>query len=294
MRRSSRAFTLTEILLAIAVLAVLVLLIARLINGAVIFTTLSNKRLDADSNARPLLDRMAVDFAQMVKRNDVSYYLKTRSNTQEGNDQIAFFSAVTGYYPSPSKQSPFSLVAYRVNSDPGSRSYNKVERMGKGLLWNGASPTYLPILFLAPSSTFPTTTIANTWPAAASDSLTDPDYEPVGPQVFRFEYYYMLTNGEFSTGPWSSLNTVAIRDVAAIVVAIAVIDAKSKMLLTNSQIAAITEHLPNYVASMGAGALNAEWQNRLDTDPLIAAMPRSAISGIRVCERYFYLSPPSP
>jgi hypothetical protein len=66
------------------------------------------------------------------------------------------------------------------------------------------------------------------------------------------------------------------------------------MLLTNSQIAAITEHLPNYVASMGAGALNAEWQNRLDTDPLIAAMPRSAISGIRVCERYFYLSPPSP
>jgi len=247
MRRSDRAFTLAEILVAIAVLAILVLLIARLINSAVIFTTLGNKRLDADSNARPLLDRIAVDFAQMVKRNDISYHLKTQSNTQPANDQIAFFSAVTGYYPSSSKQSPFSLVAYRVNSDPGSLSYNKVERMGKGLLWNGASPTYIPILFLAPSATFPTTKIANIWPAAASGSLADPDYELVGPQVFRFEYYYMLTTGDFSAGPWSSLNTVAIRDVAAIVVAIAVIDAKSKVALTNSQIAAITERLPDYV-----------------------------------------------
>jgi hypothetical protein len=165
--------------------------------------------------------------------------------------------------------------------------------MGKGLLWNGVSPTYIPILFLAPSTTSPTTTIANTWPAAASDSLTDPDYELVGPQVFRFEYYYLLTTGVFSAGPWTSLDTVAIRDVAAIVIAIAVIDAKSRVLLTNSQIAAIAGCLPDYVPSMGAGQLTAEWQNRLDTDSLIATLPRAAISGIRVCERYFYLSPPA-
>ena len=34
-----------------------------------------------------------------------------------GNDQIAFYSAVPGYYPPTGSQSPVSLVAYRVNSD---------------------------------------------------------------------------------------------------------------------------------------------------------------------------------
>ena len=53
--------------------------------------------MDADSQARQLLDRMAIDFDQMLKRSDISYYVKTGS-TQPGNDQIAFFSAVPGYY----------------------------------------------------------------------------------------------------------------------------------------------------------------------------------------------------
>jgi hypothetical protein len=37
---------------------------------------------------------MAIDFDQMLKRTDVSYYVKTTGNTEPGNDQIAFFSAV--------------------------------------------------------------------------------------------------------------------------------------------------------------------------------------------------------
>ena len=54
-----------------------------------------------------------------------------------GNDQIAFYSAVPGYYPPTGLQSPVSLVAYRINSNSNSSSYNKMERMGKGLIWNG-------------------------------------------------------------------------------------------------------------------------------------------------------------
>ena len=33
--------------------------------------------MDADSQARQLLDRMAIDFDQMLKRTDVSYFVKT-------------------------------------------------------------------------------------------------------------------------------------------------------------------------------------------------------------------------
>jgi prepilin-type N-terminal cleavage/methylation domain-containing protein len=286
-RKSDRAFTLTEMLIAVTVLTLLIVLFAQLFNSASTITSLGTKRIDADSSARPLLDRMGVDFSQMVKRSDVSYFIKTQANLQMGNDQIAFYSAVTGYYPSPSKQSPVSLVAYRVNSDSTSPSYNKVERMGKGLIWSGASPTYIPILFLAPAGT-PTTTIDNIWPAATNSSTSDSDYELVGPNVFRFEYYYLLTTGALSPGPWTSTNAVAIKDVAAIAVAIAAMDSKSKVLVTNSQIATIAGSLSDYTASMGPGQLLAGWQTALDG---ITGIPRQVVSNTRLYERYFYLSP---
>ena len=273
-------------LIAITVLALLIVLFAQLFNSASTITTLGTKRIDADTSARPLLDRMGVDFSQMVKRSDVSYFVKTQANPQVGNDQIAFYSAVTGYYPSPSKQSPVSLVAYRVNSDSTSPSYNKVERMGKGLIWSGASPTYIPILFLAPAGA-PTTTIDNIWPAATNSSTSDSDYELVGPNVFRFEYYYLLTTGALSPGPWTSTNAVAIKDVAAIVVAIAAIDPKSKVLVTNSQIATIAGSLSDYTTSIGPGQLLAGWQAALDGT---TGIPRQVVSNIRLYERYFYLS----
>src|SRR4029077_18088080 len=105
---------------------------------------------------------------QMPKRTDVSYYVKTGS-AQPGNDQIAFFSAVPGYYTHAGYNSNASLVASRVNADSTSASYNKLERMGKGLALNGAYATPIPLLFLDSANT---TTIQNIWPAACYPSCT--------------------------------------------------------------------------------------------------------------------------
>ena len=300
---ASRGFTLVELLVSFGVLALLVLLATQLLNSAATITTLGHKQMDADSQARQLLDRMAVDFAQMVKRPDVDYYLKssqtavpdcTTCGAQAGNDQIAFYSNVPGYYPTPSYQSPVSLVAYRINSLIGATAFNKLERMGKGFVWNGVSSSYIPILFLD-SSTAPTTTIANRWPSAVSTSAADSDYEIAGPQVFRFEYYYLLANGSFSDTPWDTTaghtNITGMRDVQAIVVDIAVIDVKSKVLLTDGQITTpLASGLTDYAAGMVPGQLRANWQTYLNG---ITSLPRPAISGIRLYERYFYLSPPT-
>ena len=70
------AFTLTELLVTVGVIVLLVFLFTQLLNSAATIMTLGNKRMDADSQARQVLDRMAIDFAQMVKRSDVDYYLK--------------------------------------------------------------------------------------------------------------------------------------------------------------------------------------------------------------------------
>jgi hypothetical protein len=257
--------------------------------------TLGNKRMDADSQARQLLDRMAIDFDQMLKRTDVSYYVKTTGNTQAGNDQIAFFSAVPGYYSQGGYNSNVSLVAYRVNADSTSASYNKLERMGKGLALNAAYPTApIPLLFLD-STTSPTTTIQNIWPAAASSTTADSDYETAGPQVFRFEYYYLLssspsvgTANQLSAGLWSNVNSFVIKDVAAIVVTIAAIEPKSKVLLNNDQIAALAGTLPDFTTNSTPGLLLKQWQDALDANAI--GLPRPAISGVRLYERYFYLS----
>jgi len=320
------AFTLAELLVSVGVLVLLVLLATQLLNNAATITTLGHKQMDADSQARQLLDRMAMDFAQMVKRSDVDYYLKSsgtpplRSVPQPGNDQIAFYSGVPGYYPQTGPQSPVSLVAYRVNSQ------NKLERMGKGLVWNAVSTTYTPIVFIpiplssplptpelpVPTPAPPTPTPA--WPQAGNMTV-DPDYEIVGPQVFRFEYYYFLRGQGNPTGgtPYSAILTntpwdqrisshtapEGMQDVAAIVVDIAVIDPRSKVLVTDAQLARLNGAdgqpqgpvMVDYDVSMGPGQLLAQWRSALDGNTV--GLRRPAISGIRLYERRFYLSPPT-
>jgi Tfp pilus assembly protein PilV len=274
-----RGFTLAELLVSVGVLVVVVLLFTQLLNSAATITALGHKQMDGDSQARQLLDRMTIDFAQMIKRSDVTYYLKGGTGgSQTGNDQIAFYSATSGYYSTTTSttQSPVSLVAYRVNPNSGNSAFNKLERLGKGLLWNGVSSADAPLIF---------------WKAITAP--TDTDYstngEVVGPQIFRFEYSYLLTEGTLSITP------PAISGIAAIVVDIAVIDPKSKVLLTDSQIATFatsgnTNFLADYSSGMTPGQLRTQWQNTLNG---ITNLPRPALSGIRIYERYLYLSPPA-
>lgn len=277
-----------EVLVAISVITLVVLLLTQLLNHTASIATLGHKRMDADSQARPVFERMALDFAHLVKREDVSYFLKTGSTPMIGNDLLAFYSAVPGFYPT--SPSPISVVAYRVNSNPAnSLAFNCLERMGKGLDWNGASPVSTPVVFLP-------LTLANAWPSVTSSSLyddTDPakqTYEIVGPQIFRFEYYFVeKATGNLVAYPsrWISLSEVAIRDATAIVVAIAVIDSKSRSLLSNPQIATLVQSLPDYSPGWGPGELLTQWQSALDG---IANMPRAAISAVRLYERCFSIS----
>jgi hypothetical protein len=306
---SVRGFTLAELLVSVGVLALLVLLFTQLVNSAATITTLGHKRMDADSEARQVFDRMAIDFAQMVKRSDVDYFAKNTAapNSVGGpmfssNDQIAFYSSVPGYYPASSNQSPVSLVAYRVNSDSNSSSYNKLERLGKGLVWNGASTTDTPVVFMP-------LTISATWPAATSSSAPDTTaYEVIGPDVFRFEYYYLVTTATAPfltdlpcTGGGCTVN--GFRQVAAIVVDIAVIDPRSKVLLnpSGSDIATLngnsasTNFLKDFPSDPNPGKTLTIWQTKLNQittlpNPFPSGVsPRQTVSGIRVYERYFYL-----
>jgi hypothetical protein len=325
--RGTVGFTLAELLVSVGVLVIVIFLASQLFNSAATVTTLGNKQMDADSQARQVLDRMAIDVAQMVKRSDVDYYVKSsaalplRRVLQPGNDQIAFYSSVPGYYPSTGSQSPISLVGYRVYNPAPTPSpcpdCNKLQRMGKGLLWNASTPTsgatppavvFIPIPMALPLSMgdlqtqtptpTPTPAAGPYWPQAGN-MTTDSDYEIVGSQVFRFEYYYLLNSGSLSDIPWDTsaghIGIDGMQDVAAIVVNIAVIDPKSRVLLTDAQLATFnTPGNANFLADFSPGMtpaqLRTQWQNTVNG---ITALPRPAVSGIRLYQRYLYLSPPT-
>jgi hypothetical protein len=299
-------FTLVELLVSVVVLIIVVLMVAQLMNNASAITGTGHKHITTDTEARLVLDRMALDLAQMLKRTDVDYYVKGPANYsghgnghgwghrigtgQQGSDQIAFFTQVAGYYPSGAR-SPVSLVAYRVNqSATTNRAYLKLERMGKGLLWNGVSNSNIPLVFLP-------VTIGSLWPAAinntnncggGSNNSCDPDYETIGPGVFRFEYYYLLKNGRATDVPWNtdaghtSMAGIGLGDVEAIGVVIAVIDPAGRALidavsannLTINPLLDLASDMPDFASARGrgvgnqtryVGALEADWEATVET-----------------------------
>jgi prepilin-type N-terminal cleavage/methylation domain-containing protein len=281
-KADQRGFTLAEMLISVAILALLVVFVSHIFSAAASVTTTGQKHVDSDLQARQLFNRMAVDFAQMIKRSDVDSYLKGL-DPETGNDRIAFFSQVPGYYPSTGPKSPTSLVAYRINAVSNSASFNKMERMGKGLLWNGASATDKPLIF------GPTPTLINNWPSATSGDPTDPnyqdaDYELIGPQIFRLEYFYFLKDGTVAVAPSSD----GIMGVASISMCIAVVDPKSKVLLSNSQLSTLAGKMNDFSTSMKPGDLVWQWQASVDNT---TDMPRTAISAIRFYQRAFHLLP---
>jgi prepilin-type N-terminal cleavage/methylation domain-containing protein len=272
MKRPRQAFTLAEMLVSITVLSIIVLSISRLISNVEAFASLAGKRSNCAQQARFLLDRISVDFAQMLRRNDIDYFLKTPVHPQPGNDQIAFFSMVPGYSPSTISPSPISLVGYRISNQ------GNAERLGKGLPWNGASSGGVPLVFLPQ-------TIGGIWPAATNNDA-DTDYEIAAPNVFRFEYFYWLRTGMLSETPWDigigHTSTDGMRDVVAVSMAIATIDSRTRLLISNAQLTSIATRLTDFTPSADPGTLATQWQEALTT---LDDVPASATAGIRIYQR---------
>ena len=154
------AFTLVEMLAAVAVLALVILTGSAITMAASNVMTFNNKHMDANGQARMVFDRMANDFARMTKRRDVDYLFWKPANaspTTKGiNDTMYFFTEASGYFDSntfsqgvhsgsgataSSEQNAFTLVGYRVNNLSTSPNYSQLERLGLPLSWDGGTPT---------------------------------------------------------------------------------------------------------------------------------------------------------
>jgi type II secretory pathway component PulJ len=364
-RRKRESFTLVEMLVSIVVLLILIGVTSQIFNLTSKVSLSGTKRMDTDTQARTVFDRMAFDFERMVVRKDVDYYIKQATNSStpvnwttnadnvkpinaetttdtvrndpSGNDQIAFYSQVPGYYSSSSTtsaQGPLSLVAYRVNANSSSANYHAMERLGKGLVWTATSSTsisttsqvdvpmvYYPIP-IAISYTLNNKTYQAVWPQAGSPTTSDSDYELIGPGVIRFEYFYTLKQSAnsklvplnsglsgtattfLSNTPWdpSLTNHTSLngwQDVAAITVAIAVIDSKTLPIISQTQLgkltgsngnSILTDFDPQSTGTWTPGQLETQWRTAITQN----ITPAPVAAAIRVYSRTFYLTTPTP
>lgn len=316
--RRKQAFSLVELLVAIAVLLLLVAMMAQITDGAAKSVTLGGRRMDADTQARMIFDRLAIDLSRMLKRPDLDYStfkqpasqlparftsggvpLTFPANPQHGNDEFAFYSETAGYFPGATRpngnqKSPVSLVAWQMGSDTASGK-PALLRLGLGMGWEpGASGAWHSISYLP-------ATIRGVWPELFSDTT---EYKAVGDQVFRLEYAYLLkarpgVPARLSVVPWDAdpaLSPVhtsvdGFRDVAAIVVTLAILDTTSRVLVDDY--AALIDTFPDAaVGSQGVvDDVGRTWMQIANAPGFAAAvgLPPQSAASVRIYERYFYL-----
>jgi hypothetical protein len=195
--------------------------IAQLFSSATATTTMSRKHIDADEEARMVLDRMGSDLARMVRRPDVNYIFYKNAG---GNDAMFFYSEGPGYLDpganskmeTTGSASTVALVGFRINANnqfyPG---IPVMERLGENLTWAGAPdaggatnpggmvflPNPVSALFAMNGGWNPT--LAGNW----SYTLGTPPYQSmndtshfqlVSDMVFRMEFCFLLKSGTYA------------------------------------------------------------------------------------------------
>ena len=294
--RKSEGFTLIEVLVACTILALLVVIVAQMVGSASTISSSSKKRLDADDEARMVFDRITGDINGMVKRREIDPLFLSNS----GNDAFFFYSQAPAYSTNASSNSSqIAIIGYFItNSD----STNALVRLGSIQSWD--------------AFTF-TNNIASAVDAA-SNNVTN--LHVIAPNVFRMEYALMMkpgsTNNTNGLGPVNAITVgannssattngtnvffqtnnsgQALKDVAGILVAIAILDPTSRLIVTNSTLTTLAGSMADaslaprastglIKGSAGDGIAIDTWRSNALKSPNI---PPAARGQIRIYQRY--------
>lgn len=270
-----RGFSLIEILVAFAVLALLAVLFVQALNATSGVVAQSSKDLDVHADMRQALDRLTMDLAAKVRRDEVP----TNVLKQPGNDALIFKSSVPAAPENGMNPRGIALVAYRVsNLGPSGNSSDPIhlQRSSQALTWSNSARV---LEFIDPTAGTP---VPSAPPDAAFDAL--------GPGVFRFEVTYIAAEGPHQSlerSDFPSTSREFDRNVAALVVTVAALDRESRRILSDPQrqIADLAESFPdseNGTSTIDAWSQLASESDRLATD---AGIPLRAASAVRVMQR---------
>ena len=272
-------YSLLELMVAMAILAILVVLLAQVINTTSQVITKATDHMQCDTEAQIVFDRLADDIAQVINRSDVDalFIGMPNASSTNYNDQMYFYSQGTGFATNTANPSQVSLIGYRVNN-------RSLERLGVLKSWDD-----LP--YLTPSNS--QTGFVATNPLANLGAATN-YFHVIAPSIFRMEIALLMKVGSRNAdGSVNQANSYAnltnstnywhgLTNVMAIVVALGILDQTSRKIVTGQQLDALAASLPN--ASTNGGVSIATWTSLAMTTTNI---PPSARSQIRIYQRSF-------
>lgn len=227
-------FTIIELLVATAVIALLSVLLLQMIGMSSAVISSSTKKLDGLLGAQFALDQIGRDIAARIRNPQMSESLKP--------DEMSIASAVD----TTTAGSRAAWIGYRVSTT------SQLERGLAALDWSATLPQNAPA-----------------WSALQADVLAE--------GVLRVELAYIKKDGTFVVSP----SLTDFSDVAAIVVAVAVLDPESRKALTDTDIAAIAPALGNATAPN----LTANWEANLAASGLHSKAKQS----VRFFQRTYVL-----
>jgi hypothetical protein len=242
------AFTLVEMLVSVAVLILIMTFVSQMMTSTTVSTSMSGKHLDADSQARLVFDRMAVDFAGMPHRTDVDFIFSKQpdplsaSSTSGSSDKMFFYSEAPAYYDSSlfsgttnsGLKSTVALVGYSCINTTGTSAVlpaYSLLRFSKGLTWDsslaatGSSTPPGGMVFLTSTAVgalpIPASTLAGNpnWSGDIGSppyyvATNQPDYQEftdvLSNEVVRFEFCFEVKDLTNPNSPGSGYSNYPI------------------------------------------------------------------------------------
>jgi prepilin-type N-terminal cleavage/methylation domain-containing protein len=277
-RRSpgSQAFTLVELLVAMAVFLVLTVFLAQAVSLVSQAILENSKKFDAAEQARIFFDRLSMDLAARPRRADLGMQFTKNGpagNIPGSNDSIQFYSGVDGY-TSPARQVTWISYQIPTTSVTASLPAYQLERGANSTTWPSTSATVPPVYWLGGS---PASFLLQI-PAPTSSN-----YVVLANGIFRMEFCYQINTGVFTN---SNITAPIYSNVTALVVAVAVLDSRSLGLLNANQVATLSRDFQD--ATEGNDPLK-DWNTQMAATGFASGLPAQAVQNIRLYERTFYV-----
>ena len=297
---SIAAFTIVEVLVAMAVLAMLLIILVQMFGITGKLTSSGQKRMDSERAGREALGILGDDLKKMIVRPyaDLDVVLASRS----GNDRMFFYAQVPGFSTGSNAVCPISLVGHRINSRW------QLERLSKGLRWSGVGESPVFLALNGSTNASPGSTLPGAWPSeigtAPDYEGTSADYQVSSGEVFRLEFCLMGQDGRFllSSATWRAWEDddadgmPNLKEIKAVVVAIAVLDAKSRLLVRDmgTLAAALPDPTAAQLGSTPPELIASVWKKALESSGFAATagVPPQVAANVRVYQSIFVLNDP--
>lgn len=262
----SRSFTLVEVLVALAVLGLLLIMVLSILKNLSAAITSSDKRQESISQARQSLNRIGVDLASQIRRQDIPYGYAPVGSVSDytGNDQLAFFTEGKSYTGTRN----VIEAAYRVNS----KTY-ALERAAVSINWGDSVDWFLP--------TNQTNTFQNTLP-----QIAESEWQEISPAIFRFEVCFLFNDQTSGARTLDTKPPTTIDKLVALVITVAVLDSTERAKLSTTQLKNLADALPDPSVNENPLVL---WEGLIQSNGFSSqtAVARPITSSIRCFQQYF-------